>query len=101
AVGTEQRQLHRNRHGLLVRLPRAGWGVLRQRERVFAARGVVFAVRLEPRRAGLAVPGKVGREVDTVRLAQRSEEILDGGGAAVVAAEVQVGAAAEAGRAQP
>ena len=100
AIAVKQRQLDRNRQ----RRSRLGcsrpWRMLRQRQRVLLPHGIVAAVRLQPRRAGLAVPGQVRRQVGAVGIAERPEKILQRGRVPVVALEVQIHAAAKTGRAQ-
>ena len=84
-----------DRHRLLVRLARRRRRALREIEPVGLRRLVVMALHRDPRRAGLRVPAREMGEVAAGHVGEGVQEILDRGGGAVAALEVEVHAAPE------
>ena len=76
-------------------LPRRGRAGLLQREDIAPGRRVVFALRLDHRRARLLVPAAELGEVDPARVLHRLHKIVGGHRLAVMTLEVQVHAGAK------
>ena len=94
-VGSDEAEFQGNDEGQLLRLAGRGRHVLVDRERVVAARRVEGFGNGQLGRARLRIPQRELRQVAARRLLEGREEVLDGGGIAVVTVEVQVHAAPE------
>ena len=94
AIGPQQSQVDRNDKRFLDRLARRWRAALRQRQGVAACGGVVDAMRLQPRCAGLAVPALELRQHACqtgpgVGVRDGLRKVVAGHGLAVMALEVQ------------
>ncbi len=95
AVLADQAEIERDHHRLFVRLARRRRKALLAFERVGLGVGIEAAGNRHLRRAGLAVPAHELRQVARTRIGEALDELLDGGGLAVVALEIEVHAGAE------
>ena len=95
SVRSHQPQRERNMERQLGLLPRRGRAGLLQREDIAPGHRVVFALRLDHRRARLLVPAAELGEVDPARVLHRLHKIVGGHRLAVMTLEVQVHAGAK------
>ena len=96
AVRIQQAQGQRNVEGVFFRLARGRGAGLAHGEGVTARGGVIVPVHVQHRRTGLAVPALELAQVHPVGVGHGLHEIVGGHRLAVMAAEIQVQALAEA-----
>ena len=94
--GIEQGDAQRDCHWGLVRLAGRGGERLVQMQVDHLGHRIMIKRGADVRGSGLFIPATELGEVDLAALLHRQDEILTGGGLAVMAIEIEIGARAEA-----